>query len=324
MPPTCAVLLAVTVPWWAWALFFLFIVVMLALDLGLIRRGSHAVPLREALVWCGVWIGLALAFNVLLWRWLGVEPAQQFLTSYLVELCMSVDNLLVFILLFAWFKVAPAWQHRVLFWGVVGAVLMRGSFILAGVSLLHRFHWIIYLFGAFLVVTGARMARPKKTNDGISPEKNPIIRLFRRFFPVAADFDGPNFFTRENGLRAATPLFLVLLVVETTDVAFALDSLPAVLAITADAFIALTSNIFAVLGLRSLYFALSGVMPRFRLLKPGLAVVLVFIGIKMLASPWLKISAARSLGVIGAVLALSILASVFFKPPPEKSAATLP
>ncbi|HTQ30459.1 MAG TPA: TerC family protein [Opitutaceae bacterium] len=316
MPLTCAALAAATPPpWWAWTFFFVFIALMLALDLGLIRRGSHTVPLREALAWCGVWIGLALAFNALLWLWRGAEPAQQFLASYLVELCMSVDNLFIFILLFAWFKVAPAWQHRVLFWGVVGAVLMRGAFILAGVSLLHRFHWIIYLFGAFLIFTGAKMARPKKSGDEIHPEKNPVVRLFRRFFPVATGFDGAHFFTREDGLRMATPLFLVLLVVETTDLVFALDSLPAVLAITMDAFIALTSNIFAVLGLRSLYFALSGVMPLFRFLKPGLALILVFIGAKMLAASWLEISTTLSLAIIGTVLITAVLASLLVRPP---------
>jgi tellurite resistance protein TerC len=207
----------------------------------------------------------------------------------------------------------------VLFWGIVGAVLMRSAFILAGVGLLHRFHWIIYLFGAFLLFTGIKMAWRKKSADEIQPDKNPAVRLFRQFFPVADGFDGAKFFTRENGRRVATPLFLVLLVVETTDLIFAFDSVPAVLAITTDAFIALTSNTFAILGLRSLYFALNRVMPLFRFLKPGLALILVFIGAKMLAAPWLEISTTLSLAVIGAVLITSVLASTFIKIPLKKN-----
>jgi len=288
---------------------------MLALDLGLFRRGEHDVRMREALARCGVWIGLALAFNALLWFWLGAEPAQQFLAAYLVELCMSVDNIFVFILVFAWFQTAPAWRHRVLFWGIIGAVVLRSAFILVGVTVLHRFHWVIYLFGAFLVYTSAKMAWAKNSPDEIHPEKNPAVRLFRRFFPVATHYDGAKLFTRESGRRVATPLLLVLLVVETTDLIFALDSLPAVLAITSSAFVALTSNIFAILGLRSLYFALSGVMQLFRFLKPGLAVILVFIGVKMLVTRWLEISTTRSLGVIAAVLAVSVVLSIVIKPP---------
>jgi tellurite resistance protein TerC len=305
-------------PWWAWTAFFVFIAAMLALDLGLFRRGEHDVGMREALAWCGVWTGLALAFNALLWFWLGAAPAQQFLAAYLVELCMSVDNIFVFILVFAYFQTRPAWRHRVLFWGIVGAVVMRSAFILAGVGVLHRFHWVIYLFGAFLVFTGLKMAWTKKSSDEIHPEKNPAVRLFRRFFPVAKNFDGAKFFTRESGRRVATPLLLVLLVVETTDLVFALDSLPAVLAITGRAFVALTSNIFAILGLRSLYFALGGVMQLFRFLKPGLAVILVFIGLKMLVSHGFEISTTLSLGVIAAVLAISVVLSVFIKPSPSR------
>jgi tellurite resistance protein TerC len=310
----CAAIDAVTpLPWWAWTAFFAFIAAMLALDLGVFRRGAHDVGMREALAWCGTWIGLALGFNALLWSWLGAEPARQFLAAYLVELDMSVDNIFVFILVFAWFQTAPAWRHRVLFWGILGAVVMRSAFILVGVGVLHRFPGVIYLFGAFLVSTGAKMARAKKSADEIRPEKNPAVRLFRRFCPVAANFDGAKFFTRESGRRVATPLLLVLLVVETTDLIFALDSLPAVLAITGRAFVALTSNIFAILGLRSLYFALSGVMPLFRFLKPGLALILVFIGVKMLVVRWLEISTTLSLGFIAAVLAVSILLSLLVK-----------
>ncbi len=302
-------------PWWAWTAFFAFIAALLALDLGLFRRDAHDVRLREALAWCGVWTGLALAFNALLWAWLGAEPAQQFLAAYLVELCMSVDNIFVFILVFAYFQTAPAWRHRVLFWGIIGAVAMRSAFLLAGLGVLHRFHGVIYLFGAFLVYTGVKMAWTKKSADDIHPDKNPAVRLFRRFFPVAANFDGPKFFTREAGRRMATPLLLVLLVVETADLIFALDSLPAVLAITGSAFVALTSNIFAILGLRSLYFALSGVMQLFRFLKLGLAVILSFIGVKMLAARWIEISTTRSLGIIAAVLIVSVLLSIFISEP---------
>jgi tellurite resistance protein TerC len=320
MPLFCAALNAVTpLPGWAWMAFFAFIAALLALDLGLFRRGARDVRMREALAWCGVWVGLALAFNALLWTWLGPEPAQQFLAAYLVELCMSVDNIFVFILIFAWFKTAPAWRHRVLFWGIIGAVVLRSAFILIGIGVLQRFHWVIYLFGAFLVYTGAKMAWPKKSADEIHPDKNPAVRLFRRFFPVAANCDGPGFFTRESGRRVATPLLLVLLVVETTDLIFALDSLPAVLAITTSAFVALTSNIFAILGLRSLYFALSGVMQLFRFLKPGLAVILVFIGVKMLASRWFEISTTCALGVIGAVLAVSVVLSLLIREPLKKN-----
>jgi tellurite resistance protein TerC len=316
----CAAINAVTpLPWWAWTAFFAFIAALLALDLGLFRRGARDVRLPEALTWCGVWVGLALAFNALLWSWLGPEPAQQFLAAYLVELCMSVDNIFVFILVFAYFQTAPAWRHRVLFWGIIGAVVLRSAFLLAGLGVLHRFHWVIYLFGAFLVYTGAKLAGTKPSADEIHPEKNPAVRLFRRFFPVAANCDSPKFFTRESGRRVATPLLLVLLVVETTDLIFALDSLPAMLAITTSAFIALTSNIFAILGLRSLYFALSRVIQLFRFLKPGLAVILIFIGVKMLVARWVEISTACSLGVIATVLAVSVLLSLLIREPLKKN-----
>jgi tellurite resistance protein TerC len=319
MPPLCATIDAVTpLPGWVWTAFFVFIAALLALDLGLFRRGAHDVRLREALAWCGVWIGLALAFNALLWFRLGAGPAQQFLAAYLVELCMSADNLFVFILVFAYFQTAPAWRHRVLFWGIIGAAVMRSAFIFAGLGVLHRFHWVFYLFGAFLVYTGAKMAWTKKSAGKIDPEKNPAARLFRRCFPVAKNFDGAKFFTRESGRRLATPLLLVLLVIETTDLLFALDSLPAVLAITGTAFVAITSNIFAILGLRSFYFALSGVLPLFRFLQPGLAVILAFIGVKMLVAPWFEISTTFSLGVIAAVLAISVLLSVFIKAPSKQ------
>jgi tellurite resistance protein TerC len=273
--------------------------------------------LREALLWCGVWLVLALAFDGLLWWWRGSEAGQQFLAGYLVELCLSVDNVFVFILVFAYFKVAPRYQHRVLFWGIIGAVLMRGLFIIVGVSVIARFHWVLYLFGIFLVYTGVKMALPQKQEDEIDPEHNFAVRLFRRFFPVSAAFEEGRFFTVQAGRRLATPLFIVLIVVETTDLIFALDSLPAVLAITTNSFVALTSNIFAILGLRALYFALSGVMQLFRFLKLGLAAILAFIGAKMLVVHWVEISTALSLAVIGGVLAASVLMSVLVRERPK-------
>ncbi|PHX85712.1 MAG: hypothetical protein CK538_05660 [Opitutia bacterium] len=270
--------------------------------------------MKEALAWCCVWVTLALSFGGLLWQWRGPESAQQFLAGYLIELCLSVDNVFVFILVFAYFKVEPRYQHRVLFWGIIGAVLMRAVFIIVGVEVIERFHWVLYVFGAFLVYTGVKMALPSKEAE-VDPEHNFAVKLFRRFYPVAPHNDRGHFFTIHNGRRMATPLFIVLIVIETTDLVFALDSLPAVLAITKDSFIALTSNIFAILGLRSLYFALSGIMGLFRFLKVGLSVILVFIGVKMLIEHWMKISTGTSLAVIGGVLTTSILMSVVIKSP---------
>jgi tellurite resistance protein TerC len=303
-----------SMPLWAWGAFFAFITAMLALDLGVLQRDSHAVTMKEAIVWCVVWFSLALGFNALLLHWRGPEQAQQFLAAYLVELCLSVDNVFIFILIFSYFKVEERFQHRVLFWGIIGAVLMRAVFILVGVAVIHRFHWVLYLFGAFLLFTGIKLALPKKT-EAIYPVHNLAVRLYRRFFPVAPHNEHGHFFTRHEGRYMATPLFIVLIVIETTDLVFALDSLPAVLAITKDGFVALTSNIFAILGLRSLYFALHGVMQLFRYLKVGLAVILVFIGVKMLIEPWVDITTAMSLGVIGGVLAMSVLLSVLIKEP---------
>jgi tellurite resistance protein TerC len=300
-------------PVWAWVGFFIFIAAMLALDLGVFQRESHEVKMKEALAWCGVWFTLAMTFNGVIWYWRGGELGQQFLAAYLIELCLSIDNVFVFILVFAYFKVPPRWQHRVLFWGIIGAVVMRAVFILVGVSVIERFHWVLYIFGAFLVYTGVKMALPNKEEVDVNPDHNPVVRLFRRFYPVAPRNEHGHFFTIHEGRRMATPLFIVLLVVETTDVVFALDSLPAVLAITKDGFIALTSNIFAILGLRSLYFALSGIMQLFRYLKIGLAVILCFIGVKMLIEHWVNITTAVSLGVIASVLTMSILLSLLIK-----------
>lgn len=316
-----AVILALTdhLPLWAWGAFFLFITAMLALDLGVLQRKAHAVEMKEALMWCVVWVTLAVGFGGILWWWRGGELAQQYLAGYLVELCLSVDNVFVFILVFAHFKVAPRYQHRVLFWGIIGAVLMRAIFIIVGVSVIARFHWVLYIFGAFLVYTGIKMALPGSSEVDVDPNHNFAVRLFRRFYPIAPNDERGRFFVRHEGRLMATPLFVVLIIIETTDLVFALDSLPAVLAITSDAFVALTSNIFAILGLRSLYFALNGIMQLFRYLKIGLATILVFIGLKMLVEHWFKVSTTASLIVIGTVLTLSILASVLIKPPGKPS-----
>lgn len=305
-------------PWWAWVAFFAFIAAMLALDLGVLQRDAHAVTMKEAIGWCIVWITLAVSFGGVLWWWRGGELAQQYLAGYLVELCLSVDNVFVFILVFSYFKVAPRYQHRVLFWGIIGAVVMRAVFILVGVSIINRFHWVLYIFGAFLVYTGIKMALPGSAEVDVDPDHNFAVRIFRRFYPIAKHNDHGHFFVRQDGRRMATPLFVVLIIIETTDVVFALDSLPAVLAITSDGFVALTSNIFAILGLRSLYFALSGIMQLFRFLKIGLAGILVFIGVKMLIDHWVDISTTMSLAVIGSVLTASVLASVLIKAPPQE------
>jgi len=316
MSPPLAVIDAM--PLWAWGAFFAFITAMLALDLGVFQREAHEVKMREALAWCGVWVTLALTFNGALWYWRGPEAGQQFLAAYLIELCLSVDNVFVFILIFAAFRVPARWQHRVLFWGIIGAAVMRMGFILVGVMVVDRFHWVLYIFGAFLVYTGIKMAIPKEENLDLDPANNIAVRLFSRIMPIATRNDHGHFFVRQEGRMMATPLFVVLLVVESTDLVFALDSLPAVLAITKDGFIALTSNIFAILGLRSLYFALSGIMQLFRFLKVGLSVILVFIGFKMLIEPWLHVTINTSLGVIGGVITTSILMSWLIPPATAK------
>ena len=305
-------------PVWAWIVFFVFITAMLALDLGVFQRTPHVVKMREALAWCAVWLALGTGFGGAVWAWHGAEAGQQYLAAYLVELCLSVDNVFVFIVIFAFFGVRPEYQHRVLFWGIVGAVIMRAVFILVGVGIIARFHWILYVFGVFLIYTGIKLALPTG-GEQVDPAKNIAVRFFRRYFPVSDAFHGHHFFTRVNGRRVATLLFLVLLVIETTDVVFALDSIPAVLAITKNGFIALTSNIFAILGLRSLYFALHGVMQLFRFLKLGLAAILCFIGVKMTGEHWFEISTSTSLAVIGGVLALAILLS-WLLPAPAKPA----
>ena len=290
-----------------WILFNLFVVAMLVLDLGILNRRSHRVSFREALAWSGVWIALAAAFAVLELFWHGRAQALQFVTAYVIELSLSVDNLFVFLVIFRYFKVPDQHQHKVLFWGILGALLMRGVFIVAGVGLIRRFSWITYAFGALLVYSGLKLLRQGETE--IHPEKNPVLRLFRRALPVTKDYVGGQFFTRRDALYA-TPLFVVLLVVETSDILFAVDSIPAVLAITMNAFIVYTSNVFAILGLRSMYFALAGMMDLFHYLHYGLSVVLIFIGLKMLGSHYVNISTGWALAIVLLVLGASIFASM--------------
>jgi tellurite resistance protein TerC len=293
---------------WLWIGFNLFVLLLLALDLGVFHRKSHEVSIREATVWSAVWIALALLFNLGVYYLRGPQQGVEFLTGYLIEKSLSIDNIFVFALLFGYFAVPAAYQHRVLFWGILGALVLRAAFIFAGAALLASFHWVIYLFGAFLIFTGVRMAFARQ--EEIHPEHNPLLRLARRLLPVTSGYRGDRLFVREAGRFAATPLFLVLLMVESTDVIFAVDSIPAIFAITRDPFIVYTSNVFAILGLRSLYFVLAGVIRRFVYLKFGLAAVLVFVGVKMVAADLFDIPAAVSLGVIALLLGISIAASL--------------
>jgi tellurite resistance protein TerC len=304
---------------WLWIGFNLFVLLMLALDLGVFHRHAHKVSLKEATIWSVVWIALALVFNLGLYLfWDRISPtsdysnseaALAFLTGYLIEKSLSVDNIFVFVLIFTFFAVPAAYQHRVLFWGIIGALLMRGALIAVGAVLLKEFHWIIYVFGAFLIFTGIRMARHR--NEEMHPEKNPVIKLLRRIMPVTENYEEDKFFIRRAGKLIATPLFLVLLLVESTDLVFAVDSIPAIFAVTNDPFIVYTSNVFAILGLRSLYFLLAGVVDKFYYLKLGLSVVLVFVGIKMVMVDIYKIPVGLSLGVIAGILAVAVIASLW-------------
>jgi len=290
-----------------WILFNLFVIAMLALDLVVLNRSSRRVSFREALTWSGVWIALAAAFAVLVMFWHGRTPALQFVTGYVIELSLSVDNLFVFLVIFRYFKVPEEHQRKVLFWGILGALLMRGMFIVAGVGLISRFSWVTYIFGALLVYSGFKLLR--QGDKEIHPEKSLVLRLFRRVVPVTEEYVGGKFFARRGKLYA-TPLLLVLLVVETSDLLFAVDSIPAVLAITLNAFIVYTSNVFAILGLRSMYFALAGMMDLFHYLHYGLSVVLIFIGLKMLGSHYVSIPTGWALAIVLFVLGASILASL--------------
>ena len=299
-----------------WAGFLLFVLLMLALDLGVFHRKSHEVKIREALIWSAVWISLALLFNVGVYFFMGKEKAIEFLTGYVIEKSLSVDNLFVFIMVFSYFNVDTKYQHKVLFWGILGALVMRAIFIFAGVALIQQFHWIIYIFGAFLIFTGIKMLVQK--NDKVEPDKNPLVRLFKRFFPVTDTTHGDRFFVKINARTAATPLFIVLLIIEFTDLIFAVDSIPAILAISNDTFIIFTSNVFAILGLRALYFALAGIAKLFYYLKYGLSAILVFVGVKMVIAGFFKIPVMYSLLIIVSILTLSILASVIFPKTSEK------
>lgn len=294
--------------WMPWVLFHLFVFGMLALDLGVFHRKAHAIHFKEALAWSGVWILLALLFNGIIHFWKGEQAALEFFTGYVIEKSLSVDNIFVFLVIFTYFKIPAQYQHRVLFWGIIGALIMRAIFIAAGITLLEKFHWLIYVFGAFLVLTGVKMA--VSHGKEMELEKNVALRFFKKIMRLTDTFDGQKFFTLENGKRVATPLFAALLIVEFTDVIFAVDSIPAILAITKEPFIVYTSNIFAILGLRSLYFALAGILQYFRFLHYGLAVVLVFVGVKMLISEFYKVPILASLGVIAVVILISIIASI--------------
>lgn len=288
---------------------------MLALDLGVFHRGGHVIKVREAMLWSVAWISMAAAFAVLVFFWHGRTTALEFVTGYVIELSLSVDNLFVFLLIFRFFKVSSEHQHRVLFWGILGALIMRAVFILVGVGLISRFAWVTYIFGLLLLFSGIKLFLQEESE--IHPEKNPILKLVRKLVPVTEDYEGGKFFVRRPALYA-TPLFVVLMVVETTDVAFAVDSIPAVLAITLNAFIVYTSNVFAIMGLRSMYFALAGLMEMFRYLHYGLSLVLSFIGVKMLIAHYYEIPTHYALAAVGGILLISVLISVIH---PAKKAA---
>src|SRR5690242_19476270 len=304
---------------WVWAGFNVFVLAMLALDLGVFHRSAHAVSAKEAAVWSVAWVALALIFNAGVYRFLGREAGLEFLTGYLIEKALSVDNIFVFLLVFSYFQVPAKYQHRILFWGVLGALLMRGAMIAAGAYLVARFHWILYIFGGFLVITAVRMATQRER--AIEPEANPVVRAVRRLLPMTNAYHGQSFFVREHARWVATPLFVVLVFIEITDLVFAVDSIPAIFAVTREPFIVYTSNVFAILGLRSMYFLLAGIVERFHLLKLGLAAVLGFVGLKMLAVDVFKIPIGISLGVIAALLGGSVLLSWIF---PKGVSAPLP
>ncbi len=295
---------------WFWVGFIAFVLAMLALDLGVFNKRPHVVSPKEAGIWTAVWVGLALVFAAGLAYFATPPVALTFLTGYLIEESLSIDNIFVIVLIFQYFAVPAQYQHRVLFWGILGALIMRGLFIGLGTALLARFEWIIYVFGALLVITGVRMAI--KQDEEFEGDQNPVVKLVRRIFPITDGYRGKDFFTLENGKRYATPLMLVLVLVEATDLIFAIDSIPAIFGITRDPFIVFTSNIFAVMGLRSLFFLLAHVVTKFHLLKYGLAIILTFVGVKMIIEPWVHIPILVSLGVVVGVLAISIAASLIW------------
>jgi len=291
-------------------LFNAFVLAMLALDLGVVHRRKHEIKFKEAVAWSAVWIGLALAFAALVAYRRGAATALQFLTAYIIEESLSVDNLFVFLLIFSWFAVPTRLQHGVLFWGILGAMVLRLLFIVAGVALIERFEWVIYFFGGILIYSGVKMALEKEKK--IDPNQNPVLKLFRKLMPVTTEFEGSKFLVRRDGRTFATPLLLVLLVVETTDLIFAVDSIPAVLAITRDRFIVYTSNVFAILGLRAMFFALKGAMDLFHHLHYGLSAILVFVGAKMILGHFVEIPIGIALGVVASILTLSMIASLIW------------
>ena len=291
-----------------WVIFNIFVLAMLALDLGVFHRKAHEVKLKEAVAWCIIWITLALLFNMGIYLWQSPEKALEFLTGYLIEYSLSVDNIFVFLLLFSYFRVPSKYSHKVLFWGILGALIMRAIFIATGITLIQKFHWIIYIFGGFLILTGIKMALQK--DQEIHPERNPVLRLFRKIMPVTDRYEEDKFFVKRGRKYFATPLFIVLLVVETTDVIFAADSIPAILGITLDPFIVYTSNVFAILGLRALFFALAGIMKLFHYLHYGLSAILVFVGAKMLLADIYKIPVGIALGVVAGILLISVISSI--------------
>ena len=293
-----------------WSGFVIFILLMLALDLGVFQRRSHEIKVKESLLLMGFWISLALLFDLGIYVFRGPHPALEFLTGYLIEESLSVDNIFVFLMIFSYFSVPAYIQRKALVWGILGAIILRAIFILAGLTLIHKFNWLIYVFGGLLIWTGIKMVSTSEKQ--LEPEKNPVLKLFRKFVPVTKDYEGDKFFVKQTGRYVATPLFIVLLVIETTDLIFAVDSIPAVFGVTLDPFIVYTSNIFAILGLRALYFALAGMMKRFHYLSCGLSVILVFIGAKMLLSHFFLIPIHIALGIVVGVLSLSVVISLIF------------
>jgi tellurite resistance protein TerC len=294
-----------------WIGFNLFVLLMLVLDLGVFHRKSEEIKVKDALIWTGVWVCLALLFNVFVYYQFGDEKALEFLSGYLIEKSLSVDNIFVIILIFSYFNVPSAYQHKVLFWGILGALVMRVCFILAGIELIHKFHWLIYIFGGFLIYTGIRIVTQGDLK--VDPDKNPIVKFIRRVFRVTPGFEGDNFFIRKDNLLWVTPLFIVVVMIEATDLIFAVDSIPAILAISEDSFIVYTSNVFAILGLRSLYFALAGIEKYFVYLKYGLSAILIFVGVKMCIADLYKIPIQFSLGFIVVTLAVTMVTSVMTK-----------
>lgn len=293
-----------------WTVFNVFIIIMLLIDLMVFHDADHEESIKEALVWTGVWIALALIFGVGVYYFMGSSTALDYYTGYLIEKSLSVDNIFVFLLVFSYFKVPPEYQHKVLFWGIFGALVMRLAFIFIGVALIERFEWIIFVFGGFLVFTGIKLAFEK--DKEVHPERNPVLKLVRRMFPILKNYHGSKFFVRRMGKLVATPLFIVLIVIETTDLVFAIDSIPAILAITQDEFIIYSSNAFAILGLRALYFALSGIMRLFHYLHYGLALILIFVGIKMLIADFYHVPTPYALGFIALSLTGSVVASLLY------------